>query len=748
MKTITFQAMLLGFLFYCWGINDAFATVPNPSSPADQSINLSLTPNLLWSSTGSSYTVEIYNCDPDYSKTGELDLGNYSLDAINLNVANVAANLSGATYNPQTNSSFYVLNGPDVHGKERIIELDNNGVWLREILFHGFEDPEGIVWIGGDDYLIVEEKRKRIIKVSIDANTSYIPYPADYIQLDISSCPNNDCLEGISYDAYTNQVILANEKQPQPEIYVFTLPAIILGVDSITPTQPFDAQTMLGVLDLSGLHHLSLTEGISGLNISDHFLALSDDSKVLVETDLNGTIYGSLHLKKDSAGLSSHVFQPEGITMDNLGNIYIAGEQDDFYKFSNTALDLNPFGLDPTALYTNSNVNTNSVLVPAGTLSQNTDYCWRVRDNSTGAWSDYYSFTTGIFDCSITDSLALLSVFYATDGLNWTNTWDINQPVNTWYGVTMGAGGCVTELDLANNNLTGIIPDQLCDLLDLSILDLSQNNLSGSIPVDLANLPNLTSVSLSDNLLSGCYNPGLAGLCSIANNQSISDGNNFDVPWEYYCNTGEIACTGCGLSDYHALVAFANAITAWGTAIQWDLNQPLSTWEGITLLFDGCVRTIDLTGKNISGTLVPELGSISGLYTLYLGNNNFSGPIPSELGGLEKLRWLNLGNNALSGPIPPELGNLINPVTFNLSGNQLSGSIPAELGNLSNISIQLQNNQLSGCYPNDLLSLCGSGSNSTISDGNNLMMPWDIFCQTFLGSCSPVVCPDLQDQYV
>ncbi|MCH8838691.1 MAG: hypothetical protein IIA60_13000 [Candidatus Marinimicrobia bacterium] len=45
------------------------------------------------------------------------------------------------------------------------------------------------------------------------------------------------------------------------------------------------------------------------------------------------------------------------------------------------------------------------------------------------------------------DSLALVALYDSTDGANWTNTWDLNTPVDTWYGVTV-SGGRVTELCL------------------------------------------------------------------------------------------------------------------------------------------------------------------------------------------------------------------------------------------------------------------------------------------------------------
>ena len=62
------------------------------------------------------------------------------------------------------------------------------------------------------------------------------------------------------------------------------------------------------------------------------------------------------------------------------------------------------------------------------------------------------------------------------------------------------------------------------------------------------------------------------------------------------------------------------------------------------------------------------------------------GPIPAELGNLTRLQDLALGDNQLSGPIPAELGSLTRLEELWLSSNQLSGEIPAELGNLRSLT--------------------------------------------------------------
>ncbi|KAG5527363.1 hypothetical protein RHGRI_028299 [Rhododendron griersonianum] len=81
------------------------------------------------------------------------------------------------------------------------------------------------------------------------------------------------------------------------------------------------------------------------------------------------------------------------------------------------------------------------------------------------------------------------------------------------------------SLDLSGNNLTGPIPDDICNWLPFLVtIDLSNNQLTGPIPDDLANCTFLNKLVLSDNMLSGYIPSQLASLArlktlSVANNE-------------------------------------------------------------------------------------------------------------------------------------------------------------------------------------------------------------------------------------
>ena len=118
-----------------------------------------------------------------------------------------------------------------------------------------------------------------------------------------------------------------------------------------------------------------------------------------------------------------------------------------------------------------------------------------------------------IFDRT-SDSLALVSLYNSTDGDNWTNRWNLMQPINTWYGVTM-ANDRVTRINLNSNNLVGTIPRELGSLDQLQYLNLVNNQLSGSIPPELGDLAQLQRLILKDNKLNDTIPKELGKLTNL-----------------------------------------------------------------------------------------------------------------------------------------------------------------------------------------------------------------------------------------
>ncbi|GLJ05834.1 hypothetical protein SUGI_0026370 [Cryptomeria japonica] len=104
-------------------------------------------------------------------------------------------------------------------------------------------------------------------------------------------------------------------------------------------------------------------------------------------------------------------------------------------------------------------------------------------------------------------------------------------------------------------------------------------------------------------------------------------------------------------------------------------------WDGIQCMnISSTVRVaeIDLSRRNLTGTIPPSLGQMTELVQISFDGNNLSGAFPN-LSSLTKLERLYLQNNNLSGTIPDWLSELENLKELDIANNNFSGVIPQRL---------------------------------------------------------------------
>ena len=286
---------------------------------------------------------------------------------------------------------------------------------------------------------------------------------------------------------------------------------------------------------------------------------------------------------------------------------------------------------------------------------------------------------------------ALTALYEAAGGRDWkiSSGWLGDGALGRWLRVTTDEEGRVTDLDLSANQLKGEIPTELGNLPNLRLLYISDNNLTGTLPQSLTALSGLEAFQFHNN----------SGLCAPVDEA-------FQAWLSGISKVRGSSCAGeDSIEDRQVLVELFGALNGenWTNNANWLTERPIREWYGVTNDASGRVNGFLLDGNELTGELPAELGSLSSVQWLELGNNKLSGEIPAELGSLSNLQRLELGNNKLTGEIPTELGNLGNLEVLLLGSNQLTGEIPMELGSLSNLeTLVIKINQLAGEIPKEL----------------------------------------------
>ena len=233
--------------------------------------------------------------------------------------------VSALTFDPVRKSLFTVTNK-----KAELVELSLDGRILRRIPLVGFGDAEAVEFIGENTYVITDERQQRLIKVKIDDDTRVLD-ARDAEQLTLGINPSgNKGFEGLAYDSAGKRLFVAKERDPML-IYE------VRGFPQSNPQKPYATHVVsnprrdarLFVRDLSSLQFDERT---------GHLLALSDESKLLLELGLDGKPISTLSLKKGKHGLTRSVPQAEGVAMDDEGTIYVVSEPNLFYVFKKPAL--------------------------------------------------------------------------------------------------------------------------------------------------------------------------------------------------------------------------------------------------------------------------------------------------------------------------------------------------------------------------------------------------------------------------
>ncbi|KAJ8765622.1 hypothetical protein K2173_014744 [Erythroxylum novogranatense] len=263
-------------------------------------------------------------------------------------------------------------------------------------------------------------------------------------------------------------------------------------------------------------------------------------------------------------------------------------------------------------------------------------------------------------------------------------------------------------MDFLGNQIRGIIPTEIGNLISLEHLVLGENHLTGSIPNSVGKLENLYELKLTGNELSGSIPSTLGNVTSLS--KVYLDRNKLQgsiPPSLGDCRyLGELTLSENKLSGLIPKVVFGiSSLTIYLGLSDNEFEGTLPSEVGQLEMLGG----LDVSNNRLSGEIPASLGNCKSLESLYVQGNLFHGKLPDSLGSLRAVRYFNLSHNNFTGQVPEYLGHLRLLERLDLSFNDLEGEVPVQGVFENATAVSLAGNQkLCGGIPQLNLSRCPS----------------------------------------
>ncbi|GAY66122.1 hypothetical protein CUMW_246240 [Citrus unshiu] len=322
-----------------------------------------------------------------------------------------------------------------------------------------------------------------------------------------------------------------------------------------------------------------------------------------------------------------------------------------------------------------------------------------------------------------TDRLALLAIkSQLHDPSGVTSSWNNAINLCQWMGVSCGhRHQRVTELDLSNQRIGGVLSPYVGNLSFLRYINLADNGFHGEIPQEIGNLLRLKKLALPNNSFSGTIPTNLSR-CSNLIHFHVSN-NKLE---------GQIPKEIGNLLKLQTLAVNDNYLTG---------QLP----DSVGNLSD--LEVIRIMGNSLGGKIPSTLGLLRNLVSLNVAENKFSGMFPRSICNISSLELIQLALNRFSGNLPFDIVvNLPNLRALAIGGNNFFGSIPYSLSNASNLELlDLSVNQFKGNVSIDFSSLKNLLWLNLEQNNLGTGTATDLDFVTFLTNCSSLKALSLAD---
>lgn len=250
-------------------------------------------------------------------------VGTYSLPEPNATSVNLLAQeASAVTYDKDTDTLFVVGDGSTA-----VVQVSKTGELINSMTLAedparpqgtSFYDTEGIAYLGGGQFALVEERYRQVSRITYTAGTTI--GTADARTVKLGTTIGNIGLEGMGYDPETGMFVLAKEVDP--------LGVFLTGIDfdaGAATNGSATTENSVNLFDpakagLSTFNDVFALSNVLPVSAPDYgeLLLLSAPDGMLVKLDRSGKLQSRLNV-----GAAA---QNEGLTVDSDYTVYTVNE--------------------------------------------------------------------------------------------------------------------------------------------------------------------------------------------------------------------------------------------------------------------------------------------------------------------------------------------------------------------------------------------------------------------------------------
>ncbi|WP_454863859.1 SdiA-regulated domain-containing protein [Pseudomonas hormoni] len=243
-------------------------------------------------------------------------------DVVAKPIEGIEEDISGITYDYDHDRLLTITNG----GLMQIVALDRAGNVLERYPLEGFDDTEGLAYMGNGRVVVSEEGDQRLTFIQLPEKSATVRKGAEpFITVGVNLSTNNKGFEGVTYDPVGDRLFAIKERDPR-QLYE------IGGV-----SKSLNGNLSINLIDRTEW----VNHSFFGRDIADayydpgtgHLVLLSEQSKLLIELDKEGRFVSYKSLLEGVKDFFSPNVHPEGVTMDAQGHLYVVAEPNLFYSF-------------------------------------------------------------------------------------------------------------------------------------------------------------------------------------------------------------------------------------------------------------------------------------------------------------------------------------------------------------------------------------------------------------------------------